>query len=298
MGLVLRRGGRAPYWPWVQPLRSFVLQSQAEHLVSQLGPGAGIIAEIVPELQDKIPGLKPPPSLENPEQSRFRLFDAISTFLKTAASSRPIVVVLDDLHWADRPSLLLLQFLSRLISDSCLLVVGCYRDMELDRQHPLAEALGELTRGQHFQRVLLRGLSLEETGHCVQMEAGATLQPGLVETVHRRTEGNPLFVSEVARLLAQEEGATVGGADQGEAWGPRIPEGVREVIGRRLNRLSPDCNQLLRTASVIGREFMVDQLKPLMDQLPESRLLDGMEEALAARIIEEPPSQHPLAGLL
>ena len=103
----------------------------------------GVIGEIVPELRDKIPGLEPPPILENPEQSRFRLFDAISTFLKTAASFRPIVLVLDDLHWADRPSLLLLQFLSRLISDSCLLVVGCYRDMELDRQHPLAEALGE-----------------------------------------------------------------------------------------------------------------------------------------------------------
>ena len=94
--------------------------------------------------------------------------------------------------------------------------------MELDRQHPLAESLGELTRGQHFRRVLLRGLSLEDTGHCVQMVAGRTLQPGLVETVLRRTEGNPLFVSEVARLLAQEEGATAGGGWDGFTRPPSI----------------------------------------------------------------------------
>ncbi len=134
--------GAPPYWPWVQPLRAYVLQSDPEELRSQMGPDAAVVAEIVPGIRETFPGLEPPPTLESPEQSRFRLFDSVSTFLKTAASSRPIMLVLDDLHWADRPSLLLLQFLSRQIGDSCLLVVCCYRDMELSRQHPLAEALG------------------------------------------------------------------------------------------------------------------------------------------------------------
>ncbi len=116
--------GAPPYWPWVQPLRSYVLQRDPEELSSQMGPGAAVIAEIIPGIREKLPGMEPAPTLESPEQSRFRLFDSVTTFLKTAATSRPIMLVLDDLHWADQPSLLLLQFLARQIGDSCLLVVG------------------------------------------------------------------------------------------------------------------------------------------------------------------------------
>ena len=194
--------GAPPYWPWVQPLRSFILQSEAEPLASQLGSGAGVIAEIVPGIRDKLPGTEPPPTLESPEQSRFRLFDSVTTFLKTAASSRPIMLVLDDLHWADQPSLLLLQFLSRQISDSCLLAVGCYRDMELSRQHPLAEALAGLSRTQRFQRVLLRGWNREDTGRCVELTSGVDTAPRILEAVHQQSEGNHLFYTEIARLIA------------------------------------------------------------------------------------------------
>ena len=279
--------GAPPYWPWVQPIRAYVLQRDPEVLSSQMGPGAAVIAEIVPGIREKIPGMDPPPALESPEQSRFRLFDSITTFLKTAASSRPIMLVLDDLHWADQPSLLLLQFLSRQIGDSCLLVVGCYRDMELSRQHPLAEALGELTRTQGFHRVLLRGLSREDTGRCVERTIGVAPPPGILEAVHQQSEGNPLFVTEIARLMTLTGESTAEPGGQHESANMRIPEGIREVIGRRLNRMSQDCNEALATASVIGREFALEKLRLIVESLSEGRLLEVLNEALDARIIEE-----------
>jgi predicted ATPase len=115
-----------------------------------------------------------------------------------------LVLILDDLHWADKPSLLLLQFLAGELAASRLLVVGCYRDVELSRQHPLAQALGELTRERGFQRVLLRGLTQEDVARFIELTAGLTPPLGLVQAVYTQTEGNPLFISEVVRLLVQE----------------------------------------------------------------------------------------------
>ncbi|MFQ6028719.1 MAG: AAA family ATPase, partial [Dehalococcoidia bacterium] len=281
--------GAPPYWPWVQALRSYVLAKDPEQLQSEMGFGAATIAEIISEVHAKLPGLEPPPVLDSPEQARFRLFDSITTFLKSAAHTQPLMLVLDDLHWADKPSLLLLQFLARQLRDSCLLVVGCYRDVDLSRQHPLAEALGELSRDRLFERVLLRGLSREEVGSFIEVSSSIAPPPGLVEVVHRQTEGNPLFVTEIVRLLAQEEELTPEGACQQELQGLRIPEGVREVIGRRLNRLSQGCNRTLSIASVIGREFTLGQLGLLIDDLSEDQLLEVLEEALATRVIEELP---------
>ena len=164
--------GAPSYWPWVQLLRAYVQRADAEQLIAEIGPGAADIAEIIPEVRQKLPGLEPSPALE-PVQARFRLFDCIASFLKRAAQSRPLLLVLDDLHWADKPSLLLLEFLARLLGDSHILVVGCYRDVELSRQHPLSETLGQLAREPVFQRELLRGLTEEETGRFIETAAGA-----------------------------------------------------------------------------------------------------------------------------
>ena len=183
------------------------------------------------------------------------MFDSIATFLKTASQKRPLVLVLDDLHWADQPSLLLLQFVARELGGARLLIVGTYRDVELNRQHPLAETLGELTRERLFQRVPLRGLSQNDVARFIEMATGVTPVQGLIDAVYTQTEGNPLFVTEVVRLLVQE--GELGGhpPEERESWTVRIPESVREVIGRRLNRLSPRCNETLTYASILGREF-------------------------------------------
>jgi predicted ATPase len=200
-----------------------------------MGPGAADIAEIITEVREKLPGLEAPPVLE-PEQARFRLFDSITTFLKNTAQSQPLLLVLDDLHWADKPSLLLLQFLARELGSSRLLVLGCYRDVELSRQHPLSETLAQLSREPVFQRQPLRGLSPEDAKGFIK--SAASMQPSqrLVEAVYTHTEGNPFFMTEVIRLLSEG-----GGLTWEESAGPSsigIPEGVREVIGQRLNRLS------------------------------------------------------------
>ena len=132
--------------------------------------------------------------------------------------------------------------------------------MELNRRHPLAQTLGELTRERLFQRVLLRGLSHDNIGRFIEATSGINPPAGLVQAVHTQTEGNPLFVTEVVRLLVQE--GELGGGQSGdrESWTVRIPEGVREVIGRRLDRLTERCNETLTIASVIGRDFTLDQL--------------------------------------
>ena len=185
--------------------------------------------------------------------------------------------------------MLLLEFVVRELSGARLLLIGTYRDVEVSRRHPLSQTLGELTRERLFQRVLLRGLRQEDVGRFIELVAGIIPPAGMVDTVHQQTEGNPLFVTEVVRLLVQERELTPERTGRHQSWTVRIPEGVREVIGRRLDRLSERCNQTLTIASVIGREFSLEQLKPLIDDMNEDRLLEVLEEALATRIIEELP---------
>jgi len=280
--------GAPPYWPWVQAIRSYVRDRDSEQLRSDMGAGAADIAEVVSDVRERLPDLQPPPELE-PEQARFRLFDSVTTFLKTASQRQPLVLVLDDLHWADQPSLMLLQFVARELGGARLLLIGTYRDVELSRQHPLAETLGELTRERLFQRVLLRGLTQEDVGRFIEMTSGNSAPRGLAEAVHSQTEGNPLFVTEVVRLLVQEGELSPEKVRETDSWTMRIPEGVREVIGRRLNRLSQCCNEALTVASIVGREFTLAQLTPLIEEVTEDRLFEILEEALASRVIEELP---------
>jgi predicted ATPase len=160
----------------------------------------------------------------------------------------------------------------------------------LSRRHPLSLTLGELNRERLFQRVLLRGLSQEDVGRFIELASGIASPQGMVEAVHRQTEGNPLFVTEVVRLLVQEGELTPERVGQRDSWSVRIPEGVREVIGRRLDRLSERCNETLTIASVVGREFTLEHLRPLVEEITEDRLLEVLEESLAARVIEELPS--------
>ena len=283
--------GVPPYWPWVQAIRSYVRERESEELSAVMGAGAADIAEIVADVRDRLTGLPSPPALE-PAQARFRLFDSITSFLKAAGQRQPVVLVLDDLHWADTASLMLLQFVARELTGARVLLVGTYRDVEVNRQHPLAETLGELTRsaGGGFERILLRGLNQEDVGRFIWVTSGMTPPPGLVDAVHRQTEGNPLFVTEVVRLLAQQGDLTGGQARDRESWEIRVPEGVKEVIVRRLNRLSLRCNEVLSIASVIGREFTLEQVDRLVEDLTQDMLLDVLEEALHERLVEEMPT--------
>ena len=274
--------GAPPYWSWVQLIRSQVRQQDSKQLRLEMGPGAADIAEIVHEVREKLADLTPPPPTE-PEQARFRLFDSITTFLKNAALSQPLMLVLEDLHWADRSSLLLLEFLARELGSSPLLVVGTYRDVEVSRRHPLAQTLGELIRETRFLRVQLPGLTPQEVAQLLRTTLGVSPSADLVEAIHRRTEGNPLFVSEVIRVLQR------GGQEGDPESNAGIPEGIRDAISRRLGRLSEACSQVMTTASVIGREFDFKVLRALSANITEERLLQLVDEALEAHLIEESP---------
>lgn len=274
--------GAPAYWPWVQAIRSYVSTVDPDALRFQLGSGASEVARVVSEVRERLPDLTEPSPPSDPEEAQFRLFDAITTFLKNAASVTPLLIVLDDLHWANRPTLMLLQHVTREISRSRLLVLGTYRDVEVDRAHPLAATLVELNREQLFQRVLLRGLSREEVKSYIQAAASVDPARELLSAIYTETEGNPFFLTEVVAVLVQE--GTLQHGRGGAAM--TIPQGVREALGRRLDHLSEECNELLTWAAVGGREFTYELLMALTEREDEE-LLRLIEEALSGRVVDE-----------
>ncbi len=272
--------GAPPYWPWVQSISSLIRQKDPGQLTSEMWAGANHLAEMLPDLKVKLPDMAPPPPLE-PEQARFRLFESVTNFLKNASQTQPVVLVLDDLHWADHASLLLLEFLARAMASSNLLIIGSYRDVEVSRQHPLSRTLGSLMREQLFRRIQLGGLTQQEVHHLAEVSAGVALSDSALDLVHRRTDGNPLFVGEIVRLFSQGE------MSAGPGWDATVPEGIRDAIGRRLDRLSSECNSVLTTASVVGRQFDLQVLEVLSSDFSEEQLLELLDEALKAGVLAE-----------
>ena len=256
-----------------------------------MGAGAADIAQVMPEVRKRFPQLPTTAGVES-EQARFRFFDSLTTFLTTAARRQPLVLIFDDLHWADTPSLRLLQFVAREIAATPLLVIGTYRDLVLGRDHPLPQTVGEIVRTPGSQSEHLQGLSAADVA---QFLTDPGLQPSeaLVTAVYRETEGNPFFLTEVVHLLeAKEQQSTGGGQDAALAF--TIPQSVQAAIGRRLHPLSANCQHLLQIAAVVGREFSVETLATVGQQIgisaPEDRLFDLLEEAVALRVILEVPA--------
>jgi DNA-binding CsgD family transcriptional regulator len=194
------------------------------------------------------------------------------------------MLVLDDLHWADTPSLLLLRFLGYELPHSSILVVGTYRDVEVGPDHPLAKTIAELSRLRAGLHLPLGGFDAPDIAHFFELTTGQAPSESLLATVITKTAGNPLFITELAHLLArpaQAEAVTV-------PWYRPIPQTVRGAIRLRLNRLSAACNQLLNRAAVIGREFSLTMLLRLGD-LPQDELLTGLDEAVNAHLITPIP---------
>ena len=275
-----------PYLAFVEAMRSYVQGRDADGLEDELGQGAADVARIVPEVRELLqigPGQAP-----GSEDDRFRLLQAVTSFLRNAADSQPLAIVLEDLHDADKGTLDLLTYLSRNLAGARLLVIGTYRDVEVDRTHPLSGTLAELRRASDFSRIALRGLNPDEVSRLMNEIAGREVAWTIAETVHRQTEGNPLFVHEVVRYLVDEGLLTEddGGATSTRPIATIIPEGLLDVIGKRLSRLSSECNELMRIAAVIGREFRLDLLEPVAG-VSEDGLFRSLEEAVTAGLIEE-----------
>ena len=268
--------GASPYWVWVQALRSYI-RSRAPDLVrTSVGAHGAKLAQLVPELAEV------DPEVLDPENTRFELFEAVTAFLRTAATQETLVLVLDDLHAADEASLLMLRFVAGELAEIPIVVLGTYRD-DIDCE-PEADALAEL-RGLPARQLRLGGLAPAEVARFVEVATGVEPAKKLVEAVHAETEGNPLFVGEVVRMLAAEGRLTEA---PGVDWRVQVPAGVHEATAQRLRALSKDCRRVLTIASALGREFSTEVLETVSD-MSEDEVLDGLDEAFAARVLTEVP---------
>jgi class 3 adenylate cyclase/tetratricopeptide (TPR) repeat protein len=278
--------GASPYIPFVEILENAARVILPPALREALGDSAPEVARLMPELRRLFPDIPPPLELP-PEQERRYLFNSVREFLARAAHARPLLLILDDLHWADEAILLLMQHIAQQLGEVPVLILGTYRDVELDVGRPLARALEELLRQRLAHRIALR--RLPEAGVAAMLEALSGQEPPapLVQAVYGETEGNPFFVEEVFQHLA-EEGKLF---DAQGRWHPglrvselNVPEGVRLVIGRRLERVCEDCRRVLTVAAVIGRGFSFELLEALGD-VDADALLDAIDEAERAHLI-------------
>jgi len=281
----------APYQPFAEALDQLLTSVAAADLRQHLGRYPEELTRLVPALTSLLPDLAPPLT-SDAETERYRLFEAIASWLCAAAAERGLVVVLDDLHWAARPTLTLLQHVLHATAGARLLLIGTYRDTDLSRTHPLSALLADLRRAPDVTRIALTGLDLPGVVSMVTEAAGHELDDAgqaLAAAVHAETEGNPFFIGEVLRHLREsraiylEDGRWVSNLTVAQLG---IPEGIREVVGRRLDHLSPDANAVLPVAAIIGRDFTLDVLSRAAG-VAEDVVVNGLDEATRARLIEE-----------
>ena len=296
--------GAPAFWPWMQVVRACLQGASPDERRADLGRAAADIARVIPEAATDQP---PPQSLGlRPEEERFRFFDGLTLFLKATSRRRPLLLVFDDLQWADPPSLLLLEFVARELGDTPLMVAATYRDTDLHAAHPLRTTLGALVRATECTHATLSGFDGEEIQRYVGMVAGQPPSARLVTALERHTEGNPFFLREVVQLLAAAAERPIAHIDERELDRLGLPSGVRDAISRRLEPLPHLCRALLSVAAVIGREFDLERLaavsradRPndarsaaelhaaLEPALERGLLLDGERLAFAHALIRE-----------
>ena len=274
--------GSPAFWPWFQIVRQSLRDSytSAEDLHEDLGPGAGPIAQVVPHIRTMLPDIPVPPELDW-DQARFRFFDSLTSFLGRLSQRVPLVLILDDLHWADNSSLLMLEFLADEVASRRIMLLGTYREVEAGMSLPTVRTLERVNRSSSARRLHVRGLELIDVAQFGAFIAGRPLPERLVETIYQRTNGNPFFTREVVHLLARGEQP-----EDSRQWATAVPVGVREAITLRLAQLSDQARQVLTAAAVIGSEFGFDVLAGV-NSTSEDDLLQYLEEAVTLGVIAE-----------
>ncbi|MEX0664133.1 MAG: AAA family ATPase [Acidimicrobiia bacterium] len=284
----------APYTPWLEILRHAVAHAPIELLTGHVERHGGVITRLVPEIARRIDDVPIIRELD-PDSERLALFDAVVDMVGSLAADAPAFVVIDDAHWADTASLdLLRRVVRQLPTTARVFIVVTYRDTDVDRSHPLAAVIGDLHREPRVERLSLRGMDERDVEALLTAAGGTSLDDEgttFAHTLAVETEGNPFFIREIlshlieSGLLVHRDGRWQGTVQVGEVG---IPEGIRDVVGRRLTRLSDAANETLRAAAVAGREFDVAVVSMVTDQSEDSTLAQ-VEEALRARLVDEVP---------
>ena len=274
--------GAPPYWPWTQAIRALIDDRGSDFTAGLPPANSRAIAAAIPELARFVSD-SAPDTVGAGDSSQFLLFDSFNRLLKAAAADSPLLVMLDDLHWADEATLGLLEFVSDEVDSTRIMVVGTARTIDPTVRGRLASSLAELSRKPGFSRVELGGLSRYEVGQLINPESSGEAGGSLADEVFTATEGNPFFTIEMSRLYASE-------ANEGEISGPArtaLPDAVRDVIERRLSGLSEECVRVLNIGSVLGYRFEYGKLSEVSDPDLEGDPLDMMDEALEARVVSE-----------
>ena len=283
--------GAPAFWPWIQILRALAESIDDDRLRDEINDGSGLIAQILPGIETRL-GL-PAPSPASEQHARSELFAAISSWLVQRSRAAPLVLILDDVHQADEGSLLFVQHLVESVPDIRIAIVFTYREGEVGDNRPLREFLSHAAEKSDALEVRLQGLSEADVAAYIESATGHAARAGLTGIVHTRTDGNALFVSETVRMLTQS-----GEIDrEATSWTGTVPPEVREVIERRLERLSPACRSVLTTASVIGREFEA-QVVECASGMSRTAVQDAVTEAEAAQLVSAAPGTTPTASLL
>jgi DNA-binding CsgD family transcriptional regulator len=295
--------GMPPYLPFIEALRDYLRTARPDEVRAHLEGVAADVLRLLPDLASRLapspsgPGVRSPArARRDPGGERYRLFESVCGVLLNIARSPPpgLLVCLDDLHWADPPTLQLLLHLARKLEEAPVLVVCSYRSTVSGSSQPLLDALAELSRERLRQRLVLSALSRDELGTLVTNLGGATA-PAVVDLIHGQTGGNPFFARELVRHL-QDQGHDLSRADLVTAdWG--VPEGVHQVIGKRLSRLSRQTNQLLQASAVLGEPLTSNVLGAMLDLQPPA-LLDALEEALRAGLLRDEGEQYHFSHAL
>ena len=280
-----------PYQPWAVAVTHLVAHTPRDLLAAHVDARGGDLARLVPELASNVP--LPPSSSSDGESERYLLFGAVVDLLARVSVIAPVVLLLDDLHWADRQTIQLLRHVVSADAPLRLLVIGMFRESDVGTDHPLAEALAALHRESGVERLALRGLGddellalLEMTAGHEMTEEGVTLRDALMD----ETEGNPFFVGEMLRHLAEtsaiyqdDRGRWVASPDLRTSG---LPVSIREVVGRRVARLGDATQRVLSLAAVMGRDFDTDVLALAAD-LDEDIVIDLCDQAVTAAVLTE-----------
>ena len=275
-----------PYLPFVEAFRRWVREeSNDEHLRQILGEAATQIAKLAPEIETR---LGPFPGRQElaANEERLLFFDAVVQVFSNIARRQSLLFYADDLHWADRGTLWLLGHLLRQLRNERVLILGAYRETELDRAHPLAKSLVDWNRERLITRIVLRRFNESETGDQLDALLGEHVSGEFAVAVHRETEGNPFFVEEVLKALIERgsvrrESGHWRRCDMDEML---IPQSVKEAIGNRLDRVSQNTNEVLRVSAILGKVFSFEDLSAAVE-LDEDSLLDALDEATGAQLI-------------